>query len=89
MDKQKTALCLSPVLETVVHTQGCRFGLITQAFFSSCELTATMSGTLFCLFERRTRLEKHPCNNAVSDPCYIYIHCTKRHGFSWCRLLEA
>lgn len=59
MNEQKNcSVFLSQVFEVIVHTQGCRFELITQAFFSSCEIAVTLSGTLFCFSERRASLKK-------------------------------
>lgn len=64
---------------TSPHAQACRFGLITQAFFCSCEKAVTMSGTLFSALEHRAALKRR--NKAVSDLCYICILGIKRNGF--------
>lgn len=46
--------CSLQYCETVVHTQGCRVALITQAFFPPfCEITITMSPALFLLIWAR------------------------------------
>lgn len=76
--------CSLQYYETVVHTQGCRVALITQAFFPPfCEITITMSPALFLLIWARGGEKKHHSNKAASDPCCIlYLRRWKRFWHS-------